>query len=461
VQLISSIVDRELIIEPSLERTGFIKELTSLSNLFISAESISTTERLVNSLNASESTLNPNLPNMVVSGNTLAVRIPAYDTSNLGQVDNLGKYLRWCVTMLGLKNPEVKILPDSKLGNAILLPTKIERMMDTTIASMTISAEAGDRAEFKTGFKANLVELLAAVRLMRRYQGSLRKATAPKGHGSAQVTLEDLRKSINGRSGLNEHGLPPFIAILIKGIFSEMTKPNFTNFPGKWLNSLKNTNGTKSNIGIIYKLGYETSVPNSNKVTSVVMNTVTMKTPVEEPSKKGKEPRRDSKPKPELSVQTKQKVPDGISHRDFRLAAFLLLPLIDPKAKESLKDQIMTDPLSVKSKKVLGFYNRNRDVVDATNLAYATKAALGKKGSKATLLGYKSSRGHAIHLTANRVWMDKNGVEYSKLFDVPEHVRNFLLSHFNRRLSAEDSDSDEEEEYVEPDSGKESSVLKT
>jgi len=439
-----------LIIKPELERTGFIKDLTAMSDLILSSVSISETERLVNALaSAHDDPASSGAQNVVIVGNTLVARIPSYDTTNTGQMDNLGKYLKWAVTVLGLKDPVVKILQDSSLGNAVVLPAKLERMMDNTISAISLPPqESGDRAEFKTGLKANLVELLAATKLLRKYQGSLQKVPAPKGKKSLTTSLDDLRASFNGRAGLNEHGLPAFTAIFVKSVLNELTKPNNSRFPGKWMNSLKVTNGVKSHSGILYKLGFESAVANPQKTIAVVRTTIAEKVSDAKSKTKTKETpeHRDSKKKFDLLVQTKDKVPDGINHREFRLGAFLLLPLINPKSKEGPKDQLSRDPITVREKTITNFYKENRDVVDAMNLAYATMKAIGKKGSKASPLSYRSARGHAISLTANREWMDANGTKYPKLMDVPEHCRNFLLSFFNRKLVEEDSDSDNEED---------------
>jgi hypothetical protein len=450
IQLIRAFVTSQLIIEPQLTNTEFCKDLAQSADLCINSQSISETERLANAIALSNDAKEHSArQNVVVSGNMIAVRVPSYDTSNTGQIDNLGKHLRWAVTLLGIKNPVVKILPDEKMGNSITLPSKIERMFDSTIASLSLPQESGDKAEFKTGLKANLVELLAAIKLMRKYQGALQNAPAPKGKKSLQTTTEDLRKSVNGRSGLNEHGLSAFTSIFVKAIFNEITKPTFTRFPGKWINSLKMTNNTKTNVGIIYKLGYECTSSSSQKLISVIKNTVETKEAANDNSKgKAKATKDVAKAKFVLKEQTKENTPDGISHREFRLGVSMLLPLIDPKAKQSPKDQISVDPLTIRNKTITNFYKKNRDIVDAVNLAYATKQALGKKDSKATLGGYKSARGHAISLTANRKWQDATGVEYTKLTDIPEHIRDFLLSILNRKLiegNAEESGSDSED----------------
>jgi hypothetical protein len=458
-QVIRNCVDANIRIEPQLEKLSFIKDLGIKLELFINSSSISESERLTRALQrAATEQVELHRVTLVVHGDTVAVRVPDYDDKNLGQVDNLGKYLRWGCALLGLKNPKVKILKDPTLGKTVALPGRIERMMDNTIASLSLpSIEVGERAEFKSGLKANLPELLAATRLLRKYSGTLQKGVAPKGKKTSQTTLEDLRKSINGRAGLGEHGLDLFSQLFVKAIFNEITKPNFRSFPGGWLHSLKVSNGTKNNIGIIYKLGYECRVVSMQKVIHVVNNTVR--------PKKGSKPigkTKDGKQKfasssYEVYLQDDQTNPDGITHQEFRLAAFLALPLIDPNDKTSPKDQLSRDPLAVRDRTVLGFYSKNRDVVDTLNLAYATKAAIGKKNSKATPLGFRSARNHAIRLTANRTWMDATGKEYQMLSQVPEHTRNFLLKFFRRKLTKEEDEpsdeEDDEEEFVTPKTG--------
>jgi hypothetical protein len=447
VQFVAAIVNNSINVEPAIEFNGFCKDLSMKLGLYLSSSSISTTERLVKALE--KATVDGNTtsaPNMLVSGNRIAIRIPDYDTTNLGQVDNLGKYLRWITTILGIKNPEVKVLPDPILGKTIQLTSRVERMMDNTIASLTLPpSESGDRVEFKTGFKANLVEMIAAVNLLRRYGGAIQRGSAPQGQKSNQVTLDDLRSSINTRSGLQEQGVIPFTQILVKSVFNELTKPNGKSIPGKWIHSLKQTNSVKSNTAVLYKLGYESKVPAANKLIAVVKTSVDYKPSyLEECKKKKVRPNKRSNDNQSFFVADEKNSPDGISHQEFRLGCFILLPLIDPKSAKSPKDQISVDPVSVRDKKILNFYSRNRDVVDKLNLAYATYAAVGKKKSKATVLGYESVRGDAVNSTANRVWMDATGKEYQKLMDVPEQTRNFLLKFFNRKLAEESLETPDE-----------------
>jgi hypothetical protein len=487
VQYGSSIVRENLIIEPALDETGFKKSLATKLELYYSSHSISETERLVNALKSSAiDQKDPDKQYIVISGNKLAVRVPDFEDDNLGYIDNLGKYLRWASTILGMKDPEIKFIKDPAVGKGIQLTAKVERMFDNTLAAMTlVSTESGDKAEFKTGFKANLVELLAAARLLRRYGGAIQKAKAPKGQKSVQVTLDDLKKSINGRSGLNEKGVSDFSGIFVKAIFNELTKPNSKKFPGVWLHSLKSTNGVKQNIGIIYKLGYESKVVNAQKVLQVIHHAAVLKdseVPLQyhnvvdskpthrfrslgELSKTQKDklpvlPKQTNKNSEIVKIPEKIRFPESITHQEFRLGALLLLPLIDPKDAKSPKDQISTDPLSVRDKNVLAFYSKHRGIVDGLNLAYATKTAVGKKNSKATVLGYRSARGHVLRSTANIEWQDRAGNKYSALSEVPQHVREFLLKLLHRSIGDEDSesenDSEDEEEAFQTSSEKQS-----
>jgi len=458
VLFVKKLISLNVNIEPADELRSFEKDLASKLDLAISAQSISSTERLVKALErAAIDNDDPTRQNMVVSGNRMFVRVPNFPDDNLGMVDNLGKLLRWATTVLQMKNPEIKILKDPSLGNSIQLQAKVERMIDNTIAAMTLPpGETGDRAEFKTGFKANLVELLAAVRLLRRYQPALQKGVAPKGKKITPISLEDLRNSINGRAGIKEHGINPFTSIFVKLVFSELTKPSFANFPGKWINSLKVSNGVKNNTGVIYKMGYELTVANPQKVLTVVKTDVRekeQKSKTSEPKKKKTEKDESSNIKHEVYIMDDKTAPEGCSHQEFRLGCMMLMPLIDPRDKKSPKDQLSTDPISVRDKTVLGFYKKNRDVVDALNLAYAIKSSLGKKDSKSTVLGYQSARGHAISLSANRVFMDASGKEYQKYHDIPDHVKGYLEKLLFRKMNSKDQEESHETPPEEKKSG--------
>jgi len=343
---------------------------------------------------------------------------------------------------MNISNPDIRLMKDETLGNQIPLPAKISRMMDNTIASLSLPpSESGERAEFKVGFKANLVELLAAIKLLRRHSGSLQKAQAPRGHKVDTVSLEDLKKSVNGRSGVSEHGVLPFLSGIVKGVFNELTKPNSLCMPGQWIYSLKQTNKVQSNIGVMYKLGYESKVANVQKVLKVIKTSVRVKP--EKESDKGKEKKKDQKiSSTTLETYTKDSKtePSGINHAEFRLGVSMLLPLIDPRDKQGPKSNISRDILSVRNHSVLEYYSNSRNVVDAINLAYATQSSLGKKGSKATILGYRGARGHAIRLSSKCDFMDWNGKRYSKFSEVPEHIRNFLLKLLNRKLVSNDDE---------------------
>jgi hypothetical protein len=450
-RVVKTLIESYFVITPDITRSEFIRDTCIKAGLVLESTDVTGVERLVRALEkkASDDDIGNN-PILVVAGNIVAVRVPSFDSENTGVVDNLGIYLRWVVTMLGVTDPKVKLLRDAKLGNVVQMPARVKRMIENTTAALTLPAsETGERAEFKTGFKANLVELLAAIRLARKYAGTLQKGVPAKGSTLEPISVDMLRKSLNGRAGLNEHGIDPFVIQLVKAVFNEMTKPNFASFPGGWIHSLKVTNQVKNNIGLVYRLGYETKVPNVQKTLAVIK---TVAKTSEDISSQGKTPASKKKQgkQRELFVRDAKNTPDGISHREFRLAVVLTLPLIDPKGKQSLKDQVSVDPLTVRNRNALAFYSKNRAVVDECNLAYATKSACGKKNTKATPLAFKSAKGHAVRLSAKCVFTDSTGREYQKFSEIAEHVQQYLLKLYNRKLadvesSAEESANEEEE----------------
>jgi hypothetical protein len=405
-------------------------------------------------------------PYIVVSNNTIAVRVPSYDTANTGQEDNLGKILRWAVSILGISNPIVKIAKDKELGKDINLPSKIERFLDNSMAAMTLApSESSDRFEFLTGLKANQVEMIAALRLLRRYGHCLKrsrtlgKLSKEKKTKVSPVSIEDLKKILNARAGMFDHGVPPFLIGIVKGVLNELTKYKSTRFPGQWIHSLRSANKTKSNIGVLYKMGYELRVINPVKLLSVVKTAVQPRDNYVPKQMK----RSGEKPNPNDAVElvslSDKTRPEGTTFREFRLGALLLLPLIDPKDKESPKGQISRDPLTMRNKIAQDFYQENRDVVDALNLAYATQASIGQKTAKSTPLGFKSARGRAIRRSANRTYKDAAGTEYQRIKEIPEHIRNFLCSLFLFKWK-EDGPSEEQqaEDHAIEDAGDDSSL---
>nr|USW07212.1 hypothetical protein [Erysiphe lesion-associated ormycovirus 2] len=422
------------------EHDAFVQDLAVKLGFVKISEDLSSHERLTKALESRPPSEQIRKPFIVASENLIAFRIPSYDTKNTGQEDNLGKILKWACTLLNIKHRNIRLIKDASLGNDITLPARIARMMDTTIASLTLPpSEQGERAEFKIGFKANLVELLATIKLARQYMGLVQKAKVPKGSTSLAVSLDDLKKSVNGRAGLHEHGVPLYLIAIVKEVFNTLTKPHVKIMPGGWIHSLRQTNKVTSNVGVLYKLGYEPKVATAQKTITVIKNAVREKPRNNEASNTAQSSRKGKAEEPvfETYVKDEKNEPAGIKHGEFRLGVKLLLPYIDPSSSLGLKNQISKDSLSIKDKTVLNFYAKNRMLVDTLNLAYATKISLGNKSAKSTPLGYRAVRGHAINSSVNCEFMDASGKTYKRYIDIPEHVRNFFSKLLNKKFVKE------------------------
>jgi len=224
---------------------------------------------------------------------------------------------------------------------------------------------------------------------------------------------------------------------------------------------MKMANDVKNNVGIIYKLGYELKIANPQKIITMLRSgvrekKVTLPNSVKKQGSSTVLIKEQESIVKEVITLNDETNPEGISHQEFRLGVLLLLPLIDPKAEKSPKDQLSRDPLDVRNKDVLEFYNKNKDVVNALNLAYASRVTIGRKGSKATPSNFIVAKGHAANLSAGREWMDANGDKYSSIEEVPKHVRDFLLSFLRRKIGKEKplpKDKLEEETNSSPDTG--------
>ncbi|USW07205.1 hypothetical protein [Erysiphe lesion-associated ormycovirus 3] len=456
LQFAKSFIKTQLIIKDKDILLDFTKDLATKLSLMKISDGVESHERLVKALDTGPSNHETvKKPYLVVSGNVLVFRIPSYDTKNTGQEDNLGKIMKWAVTLLNVKNPRVRMVRDKNLGNDIVLPARVSRMMDMTISALTLPpSEAGERSEFKIGFKANLVELLAAIKLLKKNIGLVQKAPTPKRTKSLTISLDDLKKSVNGRAGLNEHGMPGYLVGIVKEVFNILTKPNTNILPGNWINSLKQTNGVQSSTAVLYKLGYETIVASPQKTLTVVKHRVRDREPKNSSEIKQSVSRtvdgKQQKIFSEVYVTDDKNEPTGISHQEFRLGVCMLLPYIDPSSSLDMKSQISKDPLSVRNRAVLEFYKRNRRIVDLSNMTYATRSALGKKDSKATVRGYQNARYRTFNECIKCDFMDAHGNTYARFSDIPKDIRGFLCKLMNRKLNASETEPLDDTEGGEP-----------
>jgi hypothetical protein len=375
----------------------------------------------------------------------IVVRLPSFDEKNEGQLRNLVKILKWVLATLGYKENQLYKITDDKLGKTVALPAKIERMMDLFIFSFHSPVSTLERIDFGQGkLKANLVELIAALRVLKLHNHLIRKSRRDD-----TITQQMLRETFNVRAGLKETGTDPWLINLVKGVLAELTKVT-QPFPGSWIHTIRDANKVKSNIGLLGIMGWVPRVANPTKIQHILLS----KTREEETTVAPKQ----LKSKAVIGTGTKTKstvlyrvddanTPEGITHREFRLGASMLLPFLNPKSNKSIKDQLSVDPLSIRKSHIVDFYNQNQLIVDACNLAYANRVASERKDSKATPRTFSASRGRAVTLSKDVAFMDYQGIYYPRWIDVPDNIREGLQKLLHRKVREDDSSDDEAEEH--------------
>lgn len=383
----------------------------------------------------------------------VTVRVPNLDKENLGQIDNLGLVLDAIKTCLNLKPDNIKIIYDQALGSDFYLPSPINRLLTNMIGSCHSKdgTFSGPIFEFKTGFKANLVEILAAIKLLKDRSGKLRKFPGKRGedgkmHPHPVTNLEDLKAKFNEESGLKTPGIPAYVTGLVTGLLSELVKVTNSAFPGVWIHSLKARNSTKASDGCIAKMGWKPIVVSPHKILSIFTQKIVMKGTKE--SLAPKDP-------------TSSKKEDSLDYRGYRAAVALTLPLIDTSKR--LDSKIFTiDALSIEDVTTINHFKEGQSRVDAVDLAYSIYVAVKNEKNKTALPKHFSNAFGNLVSQFNEVqdFQDSRGNIYPRYKDIPEHVRSFLQKKFNKHIElAKRSASDMEDDPAQ--SGTENSDTTT
>jgi hypothetical protein len=428
------ILEKHIYISDALLASGFIGRLSCEAHL-INA-STPTEDVKLNSLLMQKAVIGKESPEPIVvlshpavadkasRGNKLCIRVPDV-TDNDGAKDNLAHYLNFALAVLGIKSSDLHILKDKEAaGTDCVLPAGLKRMMTKFIQSSksTTGSYDGDVYKFRSGFQGTLPEILVAIRLLRAHQDGLR--TKPKKVGATTATPyttpEMLREMFNEKSGLKDTLLPSYGIRLVKGVLAAAVRSTTTTFPGAWISSSKKRMGVANSEGLLAYLGYMPVTVGIHKVHSVLSA--------------------DYKQVDKGEVLVKKDYTNkdtSLTHGEFRVAALMSLPLINPNCLENGKKALNAGPFQHTARTTLEFYKEHRDIVDAVNLAYAIQSSLTKpdKGkSKSKPKHFQIAKAHLVNLTANKKFVDGSGKVYTDYKDIPTNTREFLQKHWHRRV---------------------------
>jgi hypothetical protein len=361
---------------------------------------------------------------------TVTARVPDFDQTNNGQVDNLGHLLRFAIALLGVLPENLRIVNDPSLGRDILLPAKLIQMISSINQSSRSSkgSFAGDVYKYKSGLKANLVETLGAIRLLRTHVAQVRKRPAMKKRDGTSVsfpvtTLEDLKSQFNIASGLTDPGVPAFTKSFVTAVLAECVKETNKAFPGGFIYALKERNGVKNSEGVLNLMGHISKVPSTFKIKQIFMTTVTEES------------------KAIRSMDFEKDSPDEMSYGEFRAAACLTLPFIDPKSSKAFKDQIAESPYTTRSKELLDHFNEVTEKVDSVNLCHAVLTAVkSAKNKTASPKHFRVAKETLVAKFKQPVFKDRSGTTYPAFKDLPSHVKTFLAKLYHKDVIGQKRD---------------------
>jgi len=368
----------------------------------------------------------------------LCIRVPNIDANNTGQMKNLAYLTDITLDICNFKRENLRIMKDPSLGSDLKIPAQINNMLASMKASVHSSTGdyAGNVIQFHQGFKANLVEILAAIKLLRMKQDMLRKinmSKIPDNRKFSHINQTMLREKFNQMSGIMKPDTGEFLSMYLKYLFSFLTRYGQKRFPGIWINSLRKRNNVASNEALFAKMGYLVKGINAHKVLSVLFQTV--------------------KEAEDGTLRLTERFPknseDDSTHPEFRAGVITLLPLINPEEEKPLKDQTNRGLLSIESRSTLNFYSENSEMVEAGNLAYAINRSLKGKNPKAKAAHFQSARNAFINKTANLKFLDYAGNAYSKYSDIPINIREYLQKLLRRKIGSKRSVPEEEETLKE------------
>jgi len=268
----------------------------------------------------------------------------------------------------------------------------------------------GDYFRFVNGYSANLVGILASMRIISTYKQFLRPRPVKKGDSNKRVNFSDLQELFNLKAGLK--GKDDYTSSLLKSVFKILVSPSTRSFPGGWIHSAKLSNSVKSVTGLLFSMGWAECVPLKSKILDVVFNEV----------------QHQDNSKSKLKVVNKKDMKKNSSFIEYRTGVALLLPMIDPTSNVSLDEQINLDPLRIKDEKIINNYSNVAacKLVDKLNHTSALKQSCSVKDSKTKPIHYEMARNELLHLSDKVQLRDARGHTYKLHSEIPENVNNFL-----------------------------------
>jgi hypothetical protein len=351
---------------------------------------------------------------------TLVLTFPEFDESDEATAKAVSHLIALACALHSTKPENVSILRDRTYGSGkVTISSTMNKLIDAFISSAhhPQGLYLGEVFNYPTGFKGNLVTLLAAMRLLNIKGEFVRKRKFAKDSGKSPVSFNSLQETFNTLSGLKTDNSMAYTVNCVKAILSSSVKAHNKGFPGGWINSSRSINLVKSDFALINLLGWTEKVPSHHKLVEVIFNTVD--TPNEE----------TGADKHKLVNITQDK--RHFSHREFRTAVALTLPRIVFKNRKPEAD-VKLDPFSVRDLAICNNFCRDRRdlLVDRLNESYGFRVSLKNPKSKTREIHYKMSRDRLLAESANIPLINAEGEVFDTFSDLPKAIQKYLRDTF-------------------------------
>jgi hypothetical protein len=333
---------------------------------------------------------------------------------------------------LGVPVNSMYLVVDKGLGTEFRMDSSIIKLLEDLSSSAASPSGAYAGNVFKTGdYQCNLPTILASIHLLTLKSSYLRKRSPRKGEKLSFVSSSELRNLFNTRSGLNDKS-SAYTTTVVKQLLQVITSVQNKRFPGGWIRSNRLMNNVKTDIGLVYKLGYTEKLPYNHKLQSVIFNDIV------------------TGPDGRKKVRSKfdEKSFKALSFIEFRLGTVLTSPRLDTASNDSFDKQIKFEPMTTKSSGSLEAFNDSKyhKAIDTLNRAHALLVTIPKSTSKTNATHYEIARNELLHLSDKVPIKDYKGSTYSNLSDLPKPVYDYCcrLYRFNkskRNVESMDIDS--------------------
>lgn len=350
----------------------------------------------------------------------LIIYLPDFDDSDEDTRKVLLLLVSFALKMHQTPIDNLRIVKDSKIGSGKLsCPQTFSKLMKDLIASSesSLGLYAGEVYKFGSGCEFNLVECIAAMRLLNIKQEFIRKQKFSQESKKSPTSFNMLQETFNVSAGLKSKE-SSYVIKFIKTVIKSMIAKHNRGFPGGWIHASRTRNKVKSDFALLNIMGWTEKVSSTHKLNEVIFNTV--------------DPRKEDDPKSKDRIINITADKRQFLHAEFRTAVALTLPRLDTSEPSKFDSDYKLDPLSVRSLQICNnFCSEKRDLlVDQLNEAYIFRMSEKNPKSKTKAIHYKIARDRLLKLSSNMPLIDARGRRFTSFSNIPAPAQKWLREKF-------------------------------